>query len=139
MMDGGAVIHQVLQFTPVLQVLSHNKFVVKIDGLFIPCEEEEEEEVACRTANTGPGAESFTERRLDEATGDRLGVSCLHRLPHLSSTSSLIISLHSAEAATVWMVSRPAVMLLKASGAAMSQLWGERALPLAGCHVAPVT
>lgn len=52
MMDGGAVIHQVLQFTPALQVLSHNKFVVKIDGLFIPRveEEEEEERVACSTA-----------------------------------------------------------------------------------------
>lgn len=50
MMDGGAVIHQVLQFTPALQVLSHNKFVVKIDGLFIPRVEEEEERVACSTA-----------------------------------------------------------------------------------------
>lgn len=52
MMDGGAVIHHVLQFTPVLQVLSHIKFVEKIDGLFIPRGEEEEMEeegVACRT------------------------------------------------------------------------------------------
>lgn len=42
---------------------------------------------------------------------------------------------HSAEVASGWM----AAMLLKGSGAARSQLWGERALPLAGCHVAPVT
>lgn len=47
--------------------------------------------------------------------------------------------LHSAEAVTGWMASRLAVMLLKARGVAMSQLWGDRALPLAGCHVGPVT
>lgn len=34
-MDGVAVIRQSLS-TPVLQVLSENKFVVKIDRLFIP-------------------------------------------------------------------------------------------------------
>lgn len=46
---------------------------------------------------------------------------------------------HSTEAAMGWMASRLAVMLLKARGLAMSQLWGDRALPLPGCHVGPVT
>lgn len=57
--------------------------------------------------------------------------------PVVSSPPSA--SPHSAEAASGWMASRLAATLLKGSGAARSQLRGERALPLAGCHVAPVT
>lgn len=43
------------------------------------------------------------------------------------------------EAVTGWMASRDPAMLLKASVPVMSQLWGERALPLPGCHVGAVT
>lgn len=55
-MDGVAAIHQSFS-TPVLQVLSDNKFVVKIDRLFIP-------RVAWRNGtNMGPGAESGNEMK----------------------------------------------------------------------------
>lgn len=150
--DGVAVIHQSLS-TPALPILSHNEFAVKVDGLFIPrvslsltvwrrdeADKLEEE----RHENGSWRAESFIESRqwvLKPRGTDLLSpvLAVSHFLPPPSPPSSLWHWPHSAEAVTGWMASRLAVMLLKARGLAMSQLWGDRALPLAGCHVGPVT
>lgn len=76
------------------------------------------------------GPESFIERRKEAKPQET------DRSPVLPQTP---VSPHSVAAASGRTASRLAVMLLKASGEARSQLRGERALPLAGCHVAPVT
>lgn len=102
----------------------------------------------------GPGGKSFMERRQrerNEATGDRLVVSCPSlsptqpspppSIPHPSPTwpPSRRSDSAGAGAATGSAASRPAVPLLKARDVSTSQLWGDGALPLTGRHVGPVT
>lgn len=95
--------------------------------------------------NMGPGSQVLHREKSDmKPQGEKESMSPLSFFlsPHsflLSSVCSWTLLIHSADAVTGWIASRLAVIPLKAKGAAMSQLWGDRALPLAGCHVGPVT
>lgn len=86
-----------------------------------------------------PGAESFIERRHRDRMKPHGTDSVSSVLARSHSLPLPLPPLHSAEAVTGWMASRWAVVPLKAEKAAMSQLWGDSALPLPGCHVGPVT